>query len=65
MDSIRKKKQFDINSLIENNLLEKSMSTQLQNPYDSGRGSKQFKSKKGKDRSKAIPHEYYYLAYRI
>ena len=65
MDNIRKKKSFDINSLIENNLLEKSMSAQLQNPYDSGRSSKRYESKKGRKKSKAIPHEYYYLAYRV
>lgn len=65
MDNIRKKKQFDINSLIENNILEKSMSAQLQNPYESGRGSKRYEAKKGKKNSKAIPAEYYYLAYRV
>ena len=65
MDNVRKKKQFDINNLIENNILEKSMSAQLQNPYESGRGSKRIEGKKGRKNSKAIPHEYYYLAYRV
>lgn len=65
MDNVRKKKQFDINNLIENNILEKSMSAQLQNPYESGKGSKRYESKKGKNKSKSIPAEYYYLAYRV
>ena len=65
MDNVRNRKQFDINNLIENNILEKSMSAQLQNPYESGRGSKRFEGKKGKRKSKSIPAEYYHLAYRV
>jgi len=65
MNNIRKKKSFDIYSLLENKVLEKSLSVTINNPVYTSRDNKHDIPKNAKNTHKTIPYEYYYLAYRI
>lgn len=65
MNNISEKKSFDIYSLSDNKLLEKSVSVAEYNPDHTSRDKKQVSPKKAKITYKPIPYEYYYLAYRV